>query len=123
MLVSLFSSQVLTAAVSNPVSTKTRAIEVGQHNYANITLNVRDIVGLSGSPTVNLTVDGEGSIDGQNWVTIADLDASADAVGVVSGEDYVLYPWLRFDINLTVTGSAGDQAQVVFGLDVNIIAY
>ena len=122
MLVQLASSKVLVASVSNPASTKTRVIEVGSHNYASVTLNLRDNVRLVGSPVVNLSVLGEGSNDGQHWATITGFGPATDVEGVKSDEGEVLFAFLRFDINMTVTGSAGDQAEVVFDLLANLIA-
>ena len=120
MLVSLLSSQTLATVYGHVASTKTRAVDVRGHNYANITLNIRDIVLLYGSPTVTLVAVAEGSNDGQNWVTITGLGPASGSHGVESDEGYVTFAWLRFDVQFSMTGSAGDQAEVVFCLQANL---
>jgi hypothetical protein len=121
MLVSLLSSHTLTTAYGFVASTQTRPIDMRGFNYANITLNIRDIVHLAGSPSVTLVANAEGSNDGQNWTTITGLGPSKSATGVESDEGYVTFAWLRFDVQFSMTGSAGDQATVVFCLQARLL--
>jgi hypothetical protein len=121
MLETLFSSQTMQAVDGSGMTTFSRPIAVGENNYANLSLNVRDIEELQGTPSVSLAISGEGSNDGQNWVAITGLAVSGSAVGVSYAEAYVLYPWMRFDVTFTVSGSSGDRAAVVFCLQVNTL--
>ena len=45
----------------------------------------------------------------------------ATATGVSSSEATVSYPWLRFSILFTISGSAGDKVSVVFDLQANLM--
>jgi hypothetical protein len=102
---------------------KTGTINVGEFNYAQVTLTVRDTLSLRGAPDVTLVARAEASMDGQNWVTIPDLGARVSTVGVSSTEGYVRYPRLRFDVRLSPTpGSAADLKGVVFDLQTNLVS-
>ena len=121
MLVNVFTNQTLTAVNGSGAGTFTPRIAVGQNNYANITLNLRDIEELQGTPGVALDIAGEGSIVGQNFVGVGGLALGATATGVLSAEGSVPYPWLRFHVLLTVGGAPGDKVAVVFDLQANLV--
>ena len=122
MLVSLVSSQVLIASYSSQTVTQTRAIEVGPHNHANFTVNVRDLPTLHGSPTAKtLTVYVEGSNGGGKWHRTGSSLVST-ATGVKPLDFPVSFAFLRLHVEFVVTGSSGDEAEVGFCVQVNLKA-
>jgi len=121
MRVDVFTNQTMTAVHGSGMDTFTPRIAVGRSNYANITLNLRDIEELQGTPSVSLAISAEGSIDGVNFVAVGGLGVTGTATGVSSSEATVSYPWLRFSILFTISGSAGDRVAVVFDLQANLM--
>ncbi len=122
MLVSLMSSKTLTAANGSGPVTYTRPVEVEEHNYFNFTVNLRDIEDLAGTPNVSLVTTAEGSMNGQDWITIPSVGVTRTAVGVGYDAGYILYPRMRFRVEFTASGSPGDQVAVVFCLQVNLVS-
>lgn len=122
MLVKVASSKALVGSASGAVSLITGPIEVGQHNYLNFTVNIRELVHLHGSPTsVTLFVGPLGSNDGVNWFGLPVPPVSSTAEGVKYAEGLLPTPFLAFEIVLTVVGSTGDEAEVVFCLQANLV--
>ena len=70
MRVDVFTNQTMTAVHGSGMNTFTPRIAVGRNTYANITLNLRDIEELQGTPSVSLAISAGGSIDGTNFVAV-----------------------------------------------------
>jgi len=121
MQVDLGRNESIVTTYPAPAYMKSRVVSMGPNNYVNFTAYIRTLIDMSGTPTKSLTIAAEGSNDGVNWVAITGLSVTSTVTGLATAEGDLGFAWLRFDINLTLAGSAGDTAEAVFDLQANVL--
>lgn len=118
-----FDSQTLVCAYDETCEIRSAAQPMNENNFADAALRAQVIFDQgAGGGTARLTIQGEGSNDGEHWYDIAGLVAfTVNKDVVIPTSASVTAAFLRFKATLQVEGgAAGDWVVATFDLDANL---